>query len=67
MELADDATHACFDNAMPDITCARHALPPPMLSVLLTTTSYAAHTLSSLRKQVKTYLVNQLPDLSFPH
>ena len=67
MEMADDATHACFDHVLPGTIAARHALPPPLQSVLLSTTSYASHTLSSLMKLVKNYLNNQLPDLSFPH
>lgn len=67
MEMADDATHAVFDKALPGTICTRQTLPAPLQSVLLSTTEYRTHTLNTLRKQVKLYLVDRFPDLSFPH
>ena len=66
-ELADDATHAVFDNVEPGTICTRHALPAPLQEVMLETTSYHNHTLGKLRSRIKTYLLDIIPDLSFPH
>ena len=67
MDLADDATHCNFDHAGPDVVCTRHSLPPPLQTVLMNTTSYASHSLGSLRKQIKIYLSNQFCDIVFPY
>ena len=66
-EIADDATHAVFDNVEPDTVCTRHSLPTPLQEVMLETTSYYSHTLGTLRSRVKSYLLNIIPELTFHH
>ena len=66
-ELSDDATHANFENALPDVNCMRLSLPPPLQDTLMSTTAYHSHTLGDLRRKVKSYLLDVCPGIVFPH
>ena len=66
-ELADDATHAVFENVGPDTRCTRHSLPGPLEKLVTSTVSYSTHTFGDLRKNIRKYLSDIIPGLSFPY
>ena len=66
MAIADDLTHSNFKGCTKDTKQLRLRLPAPLERALLTTTNYPNNTLGNLRKHIKTYLLNKLPEITFP-